>query len=301
MFTTNSSHFSMTLANSPVTKISYLGREWHIKRDDLLDERLSGNKARKLYRFAANPLSAKRILSYGGAQSNAMYSISELAKLQGVEFVYYAKTLPATLRQNPSGNLKAAMQNGMRLVELPHAQYEPKIAELLANTNDDTLLIRQGGADEYARDGLKMLSDELAQYAADNGLKDPVAITSSGTGTSAGYLADYLPFECLTVPCVADTAFLDVEFERLGVGKKPTILETADKIAFASPHPKLLSTYRELVSCGIEFDLIYDAKCWLAISENLDYFEGRDVIFVHSGGTLGNETQLERYRYKGLF
>lgn len=290
----------MNLANSPVTKISFLGREWHIKRDDLLDERLSGNKARKLYRFAANPVSAKRILSYGGAQSNAMYSISELAKAQGVEFVYYAKTLPATLRQTPSGNLKAALDNGMRLIELPHTQYESRIAELLTREDGNTLLIRQGGADEYARDGLRMLSEELAQYAADNKLKDPIAVTSSGTGTSAGYLADYLPFECLTVPCVADKVFLDGEFERLGVTKKPTVIETVDKIAFASPHPKLLSTYRELLSCGIEFDLIYDAKCWLAVSENLDYFDGRDVIFVHSGGTLGNETQLERYRYKGL-
>lgn len=290
----------MNLANSPVTKISFLGREWHIKRDDLLDERLSGNKARKLYRFAANPVSAKRILSYGGAQSNAMYSISELAKAQGVEFVYYAKTLPATLRQTPSGNLKAALDNGMRLIELPHTQYESRIAELLTREDGNTLLIRQGGADEYARDGLRMLSEELAQYAADNKLKDPIAVTSSGTGTSAGYLADYLPFECLTVPCVADKVFLDGEFERLGATKKPTVIETVDKIAFASPHPKLLSTYRELLSCGIEFDLIYDAKCWLAVSENLDYFDGRDVIFVHSGGTLGNETQLERYRYKGL-
>ena len=290
----------MNLANSPVTKISFLGREWHIKRDDLLDERLSGNKARKLYRFAANPVSAKRILSYGGAQSNAMYSISELAKAQGVEFVYYAKTLPATLRQTPSGNLKAALDNGMRLIELPHTQYESRIAELLTRGDGNTLLIRQGGADEYARDGLRMLSEELAQYTADNKLKDPIAVMSSGTGTSAGYLADYLPFECLTVPCVADGSFLDAEFDRLGVSKKPTVIETADKIAFASPHPKLLSTYRELLSCGIEFDLIYDAKCWLAVSENLDYFEGRDVIFVHSGGTLGNETQLERYRYKGL-
>jgi 1-aminocyclopropane-1-carboxylate deaminase len=290
----------MTLANSAVTKISVFGRSWYIKRDDLLDESLSGNKARKLYRFAANPINAKRIVSYGGAQSNAMYSLSALAKIQGVEFVYYAKTLPKTLRDEPSGNLRAALSNGMRLVELPHAQYESKITELLGIADGETLLIRQGGADEYARDGLKMLSSELVEYAADHNLQNPIAVTSSGTGTSAGYLADYLPFECLTVPCVADGAFLDAEFERLGVSKKPTVLETTDKIAFATPHPKLLAIYRELLDTGIEFDLIYDAKCWLAVVENMDYFEGRDVIFVHSGGTLGNETQLERYKYKGL-
>jgi len=291
----------MTLTNSPTDKISLFCREWHIKRDDLLDSRLNGNKARKLYRFASNELGVKRIVSYGGAQSNAMYSISELAKLRGVEFIYYAKSLPATLRKNPSGNLKAALDNGMHLVELSHGEYGQKISELLEREDGDTLVIRQGGADEYARDGLKLLASELIGYAAKHNLKNPVAVTSSGTGTTAGYLSEFLPFECVTVPCVADALFLDGEFERLGITKKPTVLQTGDKIPFAAPHPKLLPIYKELLSCGIEFDLIYDVKCWLAITENIRFFEGRDVIFVHSGGTLGNVTQLERYRYKGMF
>ncbi|HOI83087.1 MAG TPA: 1-aminocyclopropane-1-carboxylate deaminase, partial [Campylobacterales bacterium] len=181
------------------------------------------------------------------------------------------------------------------------SEYGAKIEELLASNEPDTLVIRQGGADEYARAGLKLLAAELNEFARLRNLKNPIAITSSGTGTTAGYLSDYLDFECLTTPCVSDAQFLNGEFERLEVRKKPTILETNDKIAFAAPHPKLLAIHKELLLAGLEFDLIYDAKCWLAIVENLGYFEGRDVIFVHSGGLLGNETQLARYAHKGFF
>lgn len=291
----------MKLKDSPVTQINFRDKRFFIKRDDLLESTLNGNKARKLYKFAACGFGAETLISYGGAQSNAMYSISALAKAQNAEFVYYAKKLPSRLRDNPSGNLKAALENGMKLVELDHAEYENKISELLAEGKAGTLVIRQGGADEYAREGLKLLADELNGFAKQAKLENPLAVTGSGTGTTAGYLSDYLDFECLTVPAVSNAEFLTREFERLSVVKKPTILETKDKIAFASPHPKLLAVYRELLEEGIEFDLIYDAKCWLAIAENIDYFKERDVIFVHSGGVLGNETQLERYKHKGLY
>ncbi len=291
----------MKLTNSPVTELEVFGAKWLIKRDELLDTEINGNKARKLYTFAANDFGVGTLISYGGAQSNAMYALSVLTKSQGIEFVYYTKKLPSLLADSPTGNLKAALANGMRLLQLEHGDYNAKIDELLTSKEPDTLVIRQGGADEYAREGLKVLADELNEFAKAANLKNPIAITSSGTGTTAGYLSDYLDFECLTTPCVSNAEFLSGEFKRLGVTKKPTILETKDKIAFAAPHPKLLATYKELLAAGLEFDLIYDAKCWLAIVENLEYFDGRDVIFVHSGGVLGNETQLERYRYKGLF
>ncbi len=292
----------MKLDNSPVTELFFLGENWFIKRDDLLDEALNGNKARKLYKFAKEGFGgAKSVISYGGAQSNAMYSISALAKAQGVEFVYYAKKLPSLLANSPFGNLKAALANGMRLVEIEYAEFDATVDALLLSSAQESFVIRQGGADEYAREGLKLLAEELNEFAKTNKLKNPIAVTSSGTGATAGYLSDYLDFECLTTPSVSNAEFLEKEFARLGVQKKPTILETKDKIAFAAPHPKLLGVYKELLTAGVEFDLIYDAKCWLAVCENIEYFDARDVIFVHSGGVLGNETQLARYAHKGIF
>ncbi len=288
------------LANSPVCDFRFLGRDWLIKRDDLLDTDLNGNKARKLYTFAINGFGADRVISYGGAQSNAMYSLSALAKKQNVKFIYYTKKLPLTIRQNQSGNLAAALENGMELVEVEHSRYDETVSNLLTSTPQNTIVVRQGGADRYAADGIRLLAKELNDYAKAKNLKNPVAVLSAGTGATAGYLSEYLDFECVCVPAVSNGAFLDSEFDRLGVDKKPTIIETNEKIPFAAPDKKLIEIYLRLLDAGIEFDLIYDAKCWLAVSENIGFFEGRDTIFVHSGGTLGNKTQLERYRHKGL-
>ena len=89
------------LSDSPVCDFRFLGRGWLLKRDDLLDPELNGNKARKLYTFAANGFGADTVISYGGAQSNAMYSLSILARLKGWEFIYVCDHIPSFLKENP--------------------------------------------------------------------------------------------------------------------------------------------------------------------------------------------------------
>jgi len=61
---------------------------------------------------------------------------------------------------------------------------------------------------------------------------------------------------------------------------------------------RLSSSYQMLRSAGIEFDLIYGALMWRTLLQHMDRFEGT-VLYVHSGGLIGNETMLARYRYQG--
>ena len=117
--------------NSPLELHTLRNRKIYIKRDDLLDEDFSGNKARKFYYFLVNDFSfIKRVVSYGSNQSNAMYSLSVLAKLKGWEFVYFCEHIPEFLKENPSGNYKYALQNGMKI-------YESKAREKDANALKD--------------------------------------------------------------------------------------------------------------------------------------------------------------------
>ena len=61
-----------------------------MKRDDLLHPLFSGNKARKFHYFFDKDLSEyKTIISHGSSQSNAMYSLSSLAKIKNKKFKYY--------------------------------------------------------------------------------------------------------------------------------------------------------------------------------------------------------------------
>ncbi len=108
----------MNLQNSPIQKIIFRDKTFFIKRDDLLDRDFSGNKARKFYFFFKNEFSnIKRVISYGSNQSNAMYSISLLAEIKGWDFIYFVNHIPSYLKENPIGNYKYALLNGMNIVD----------------------------------------------------------------------------------------------------------------------------------------------------------------------------------------
>jgi 1-aminocyclopropane-1-carboxylate deaminase/D-cysteine desulfhydrase-like pyridoxal-dependent ACC family enzyme len=177
-----------------VDPLKVAGRAFFVKRDDLVDPRFSGNKFRKLYTLFQLP--AKRynkVVSYGGAQSNTMLSIAHLARLKGWRFHYYCKALPAWLRAAPAGNLREALKQGMILHEIPHARFAEQIAALRETADSRTLVIPQGGADRVAREGVRVLAEEIMAWIAAEGLKRVTVVTPSGTGTTALYLRRYLP------------------------------------------------------------------------------------------------------------
>ena len=81
-----------------------------------MDGEFNGNKARKLEYFLHAGLgSIKRVVSYGSSQSNAMYSLSVFAKMRGLEFHYVVSNLNSNLAENPIGNFKFALGNGMKI------------------------------------------------------------------------------------------------------------------------------------------------------------------------------------------
>ena len=81
-----------------------------------MDGEFNGNKARKLEYFLHAGLgSIKRVVSYGSSQSNAMYSLSVFAKMRGLEFHYVVSNLNSNLAENPIGNFKCALENGMKI------------------------------------------------------------------------------------------------------------------------------------------------------------------------------------------
>lgn len=140
--------------SSPVESISIRGRNVYFKRDDLIQlpgSGVSGNKARKM--LALNQIPAtdfpECIASYGGPQSNAMLAIAAIVHSKNLEldllmgkngtngtldndfvpsysprrFVYYTKTIPRFLKQNPSGNFFRAKMLGMEMVEFTNDKY----------------------------------------------------------------------------------------------------------------------------------------------------------------------------------
>lgn len=281
------------MSTQTLSKIILEGREFLIKRDDLFDPYLSGNKFRKLHTLINTPKqNLKKIISYGGTQSNAMLALAKLCHDKEWEFVYYTKAISATLKKQKVGNLFLALGLGMHHIEIDDALYRDFIATLRLNLDAKTFIVDQGGADRSAKEGLAVLAEEIRSLDEEI---EAIA-TPSGTGTTALYLALALPEKIVyTVPCVGDTAYLQEQMSALHpIPENLIILEPKKKYHFAKLYLEFLEIYAKLLESGVEFDLLYAPSLWLSLLEE----KKEKVLYVHSGGVSGNESMLERYRAK---
>ncbi len=285
---------------SRIDLVKFRGRSLYIKRDDLIDPCLSGNKYRKLYTLTQTSSNTySKVISYGGAQSNAMLSIACLCKKKGWEFHYYMKSLPSYLKDNLEGNLAQALDRGMIVHEVPHETYEKKIEELKSLDEEGSLLISQGGADELASKGLSLLAQEINVWRVEKNIKNLTVVLPSGTGSSSLYLRTFLDkeIELCTVVLVGDEAFQLEQWQRLSKGPYPKILPSPKK-KFAKPYDEYLKMYQELKKeTGIEFDLIYAPKTWIYFISEL-FEKETEILYVHTGGVMGNKSMLKRYTHK---
>lgn len=237
-----------------------------------------------------------------------MASIAALCKRKGWTFLYITNALSKTLRENVEGNLKAALADGMQLLELSHEEYRDVIASLYGPVQDSRvqwsegdLLLAQGGADLGAKEGVERLAEEIEVWRREEGIDRLTVVTPSGTGTTAYFLAVSLPdLDVVTIPLIGTESYLLEQMVHLGA--LPTnlrLLETDKRYRFAKPYPEYLDVYKELLEEGVEIDLLYAPKMFIALSAALEKIEG-EILYVHSGGVKGNSSMIERYRYKRM-
>ncbi|WP_333804312.1 1-aminocyclopropane-1-carboxylate deaminase/D-cysteine desulfhydrase [Sulfurospirillum sp.] len=283
----------MLFLPSPFEKRSFQNQLFYLKRDDLLDKDFSGNKARKFHSFLIHDfLHIKRVVSSGSNQSNAMYSLSVLAKLKGWEFVYVCDHIPVFLKENPMGNYKEALANGMQIVES-----STRTDEVQKWLDENSLHVEEGGRQKEAEEGIKALAEELLVDIETHNIMKPYLFLPSGTGTTALFLQKHLPYPVLTCPTVGNSAYLQKQWEMVepSLSRYPTILETTKKYHYGKLYIELYILWQSLKDeMGVEFDLLYDPVGWKALLENSNSQEGTP-IYVHQGGLLGNVSMLSRY------
>jgi 1-aminocyclopropane-1-carboxylate deaminase/D-cysteine desulfhydrase-like pyridoxal-dependent ACC family enzyme len=282
------------LENSPVQKISFEGYDFLIKRDDLLNKDFSGNKARKFHYFLNyNFNGIDTIVSHGSNQSNAMYSLSVLAKLKKLKFKYYIKHLPSYLKDNPDGNFKYALNNGMKII----------ISEDIPSIKKNEIFISEGGAVKEAEFGIKRLANEIKAYQKKYDIKNLKVFLPSGTGTTALYLQKNLDIKVLTCPCVGDGEYLKKQFLELEIDNSlhPIILTPPKKFHFGKLYKENYEIWQKLKDqTDIEFDFLYDPIGWQTLLYLLKNkkIENSNYIYIHQGGIIGNSTMITRYNRK---
>ena len=99
-----------------------------------------------------------------------MYALSKLCKIKNWEFIYYTNHISSFLKQNPVGNYLEALKNGMKIIET-NLNAEDLRKLVLSKRNDDTLIIEEGGRIKESEEGIKILADEINEYAIKNNLK----------------------------------------------------------------------------------------------------------------------------------
>jgi 1-aminocyclopropane-1-carboxylate deaminase/D-cysteine desulfhydrase-like pyridoxal-dependent ACC family enzyme len=307
---------SSNLLNLPssVEKISFRLENFFLKRDDQIHPDFSGNKARKFHYFLDQNLpDIHAVCAYGSNQSNAMYSLSVLAKMRGWQFEYRVDHVPDFLRDNPHGNYAAALDNGMNLIE-----HGTKVGRGLLPPTNNVLWIEEGGRQSEAEYGIKILAQEILDWQQDQGIKTLDIFLPSGTGTTALYLQKVIAKEettrgsacgtprptgstqVYTTPCVGDAEYLRKQFAILEPDPQyhPTILDLPRKYHFGKLYREFYEIWIELQKeTGVTFDLLYDPKGWLTLLANHTQL-GEHIMYIHQGGLQGNESMLRRYQRK---
>ncbi|WP_295421220.1 1-aminocyclopropane-1-carboxylate deaminase/D-cysteine desulfhydrase [Sulfurovum sp.] len=290
----------MSFNSSPVATISFEGHSFYLKRDDLLHPDFSGNKARKFYYFLQNDFpDIKKVVSYGSVQSNAMYSLSVLAKMKGWELEYFVDHIADYLTENPHGNYAGALKNGMKISE--------QLAVGSEQFGEDVLFIEEGGRQKEAEYGIKILAQEIIDWQKENNINELNIFLPSGTGTTALYLQKSLltPHSSLlahvyTTPCVGDSTYLKKQFSELEDNEKqhPTILALEKKHHFGKLYRENYKIWLKLQQqTGVVFDLLYDPLGWRTLLAHPEVLN-KPILYIHQGGVLGNESMLPRYRRK---
>ncbi len=286
----------MLFLNSPIQEIVFQNQNFLVKRDDLLHSDFSGNKARKFHFFLNYEFpNIDTIISYGSNQSNAMYSMSVLAKLKGWKFIYYTNHLSSFLEQNPVGNYRYALQNGME-IKIKDEIFQKK------DFSENVVFVEEGGRQKKAEFGIKILANEIIDYAQKEKIDNLKIFLPSGTGTTALFLQKNIPYPVYTCNCVGDEEYLKKQFFGLEKDstKHPQILSLGKKHHFGKLYGEFYDIWEKIkTETQIEFDLLYDPKGWLTLLNSNLKDENNTILYIHQGGIIGNESMILRYeRFK---
>lgn len=277
------------------------GVELWVRRDDLIDTELSGNKFYKLFfnLHVAREQGFTRLLSFGGAYSNHLYALGAAGNRYGFNTIGVVRgERPAQL----SPTLSDAEAWGMQLVFISRTDYqdksEPALLAELQSRYGEFYLIPEGGANLPGARGMQLLGQALEQQL--KGDYTTVCI-ACGTGTSVAGLAAGIDSTKLAIGFsvlkgeggLGDS--ISTTYRRLcdsGVAANWRLITGFHAGGYGKKHPEYLSQFWRYFerSSGIPLDPVYTVKMFWGISSlaQQGYWpRGSRIVAIHSGGLQG--------------
>lgn len=283
-----------------------------VKRDDIVNSIISGNKWHKLRYNISN--AKKRgndtLLTFGGAYSNHIEATAKAAKyfgLKSIGIIRGEETLPLNT------TLKEAKDNGMRLVYVSRSEYRDKDSwdykESLRETFGAFYLIPEGGSNYYAVNGcMEILSKEDSVYEY---ICCPLGTGATAAGVALSLKANQ---KLIGFPSLKGGEFLKEEmtkFVHLVTNDEELTNDVMDKVTliydyhfggYAKINNELISFLQKFhQEHSIKFDLIYNGKMAFGVYDLIEkgfFSTGSKILLIHTGGVQGVKGFEERFNFK---
>lgn len=269
-----------------------------IKRDDLIDNFISGNKYFKLkYNLiAAAENNFKTLLSFGGAYSNHIYSLAYAGKKFGFETVGVIRG-EEHLPLNPT--LQFAKECGMKFYYLSRSDYRKKYSdEIISRLHQefgDFYLIPEGGSNNLAVKGCSEIPKRID-------IDYNYLFCACGTGgTLAGIIEGAeIKHKIIGIAALKNASFLLNDVKKFLISEKFNweILLDFHFGGYAKFNSELVNFIKTFeTKYSIKLEPIYTGKLIYAIyyMAKKNYFEpGSVIVAYHSGGLQGLEGLRQR-------
>lgn len=274
-----------------------------VKRDDLIDPIISGNKWRKLKfnleKFKEGNYTS--LLTFGGAYSNHIAATAELGRKYNVPTIGVIRG--DELNENSNSTLKAAAEAGMQLEFTSRQEYdlieEKYYHEELRRRHGHILIVPEGGANFYGLLGCTEIMNELPN--------DVEAIfCAAGTGTTvAGLLLGADDTKVYAVAALKGADFLrnNIKLRLVEAGLDDELIE--EKLGqlslltdyhfggYAKYNQELLDFISSFEQAeNIKIDQVYTAKMFYALADLLakNAVPENKIVALHTGGIQGRAT-----------
>ncbi|MCQ9642038.1 pyridoxal-phosphate dependent enzyme [Chryseobacterium sp. WG14] len=263
-----------------------------IKREDLIHPQISGNKYWKLF-YNINKYLEKKpenpyVITFGGAFSNHISAVSAAGNMAGIPTlgIIRGEELQNKWRDNPT--LVFAKRNGMNLKFVTREEYrhKEKLTEFLQQEFPDALIVPEGGTNEEAVEGIKMMLNEQT--------KDfDYLCTAVGTGGTIAGISKFCKDNQKVIGFkVVDDTSLEKKIAELTSKHNFNLIDSGfggyGKIN--DENIRFINDFKE--KYNIPLEPIYTGKMMQKVFELIEenYFpENTSILCFHTGGLQGIE------------
>lgn len=275
-----------------------------IKREDLINPFISGNKYRKL---KYNLVEAKRqktsvLLTFGGAFSNHIAATAYAGKINDFKTVGVIRGDELQDKVDVNPTLKFAKENGMEFHFISREEYRLKDTEafqnILKERFKDCYIIPEGGTNQLAIKGCEEILN-----SEDKNFNYICSCVGTG-GTISGIINASESYQKILGFPALKGDFLTNEICKFAKAKNWELITQYHFGGYAKINDELITFINDFKSKhDIPLDPIYTGKMLFGIVDmikNGAFKNGTKILAIHTGGLQGIEGMNQRLAAKSM-